>query len=135
MSAFSWQNPFIHISNPRPILLPDVCVGHAVIVIKSLLQSTPAEAQIGTSSHPAKLVNRLCQQLPAIRNSNARACIFWLAGQYAPMSESDQGAKDSETHGYAGIALWAPDTLRLGAKGFAREVRPCHRQSTKKCDI
>lgn len=84
-----------------------------MIVIKSLLQSAD------DASHSTKLVNRLCQQLPAIRNSNARACIYWLVGQHAAVAESE---KDSETHGYPGVALWAPDALRLGVKGFAKEV-------------
>lgn len=104
----------------------DICVGQAVIVIKSLMQSRESSSSLESSSSPdiiggpTKLVSRLVRHLPSIRNSSARACIYWLAGQYAPVP--DDQAKLAESLGFEGVALWAPDALRLGVKSFSKDA-------------
>lgn len=101
-----------------PCLLQDASVGHAVVVLKSLVQPDQSSESVSES---IKLVSKLVRQLPEITNGSARACVYWLAGQYAESpSSSDQTVGPSP---FEGLQPWAPDTLRLGAKEFIREVR------------
>ncbi len=97
----------------------DSSVSQAVIVLKSLIQA--AESSEGPTSFgkedTEKLVSKLVRQLDGISNPSARACVFWLAGQYATRQG---GAETSGTFG--GLAPWAPDTLRKGVKDFMNEV-------------
>lgn len=90
----------------------DSSVATAVIVLKSVIQANAADAA------PVRLVAKLARQLDAITNDNARACVFWLVGQYA-----GEEAETSAGQGWEGMASWAPDVLRKGIKGFMVEVR------------
>lgn len=97
---------------------PEQAVGSAVVVLKSLIQSSATS--IDSTSSSAKLVSRLVKSLDPITNPSARACVFWLAGQYA-----SQEGSNGEVYGvteFEGLAKWAPDTLRKAAKGFMQEV-------------
>lgn len=94
----------------------DASVGDAVVVLKSLVEPDKTPESVSES---IKLVSKLVRQLPEITNGSARACVYWLAGQYA---EVPQGEQVSTSHAFEGLQPWAPDTLRLGAKEFIREV-------------
>lgn len=72
-----------------------------ILVLKSLILS-PASSPAGAAS----LVARLASKLPAIQNSEARACVVWLVGEHP----GDGGRMGMEI-------------LRLGTKDFASEVR------------
>lgn len=96
--------------------LQDASVGHAVVVLKSLVEPDKTPESVSES---IKLVSKLVRQLPEITNGSARACVYWLAGQYAERSQDEQGVA---SHSFEGLQPWAPDTLRLGAKEFIREV-------------
>lgn len=87
------------------------------MVLKSLVQPDQSPESVSES---IKLVSKLVRQLPEITNGSARACVYWLAGQYAESPSSDQVVGASA---FEGLQPWAPDTLRLGAKEFVREVR------------
>lgn len=60
------------------------------------------------------IISRLAQRIDDIRHAQARACVFWLVGQYA--------FSDGTGLGPEGMAEWAPDVLRKAAKGFGKEV-------------
>ena len=94
----------------------DASVGHAVVVLKSLVEPDKTPESVSES---IKLVARLVRQLPEITNGSARACVYWLAGQYA---EKSQDSETATPGAFEGLQPWAPDTLRLGAKEFIREV-------------
>ncbi len=68
---------------------------------------------------PRKLVARLAKQLDAITNPSARASVYWLVGQFA-----DGESIHISGVGWEGVALWVPDILRKGVKGFTKEVSP-----------
>ncbi|GHJ84817.1 hypothetical protein NliqN6_1219 [Naganishia liquefaciens] len=93
----------------------DASVGHAVVVLKSLVEPDKTPESVSES---IKLVARLVRQLPEITNGSARACVYWLAGQYA---EKSQDSETATPGAFEGLQPWAPDTLRLGAKEFIRE--------------
>lgn len=103
----------------------DSSVSTAVIVLKSVIQSN------GTEAAPVKLVAKLAGQLDAVTNDNARACVFWLVGQYA----GDAVTEGSSGQGWEGMASWAPDVFRKGVKGFMSEVRSCPCFSSKSLTI
>lgn len=110
-------------------LSKDASVGHAVVVLKSLVQPDQSPESVSES---IKLVSKLVRQLPEITNGSARACVYWLAGQYAESPSSTEQASGGRA--FEGLQPWAPDTLRLGAKEFVREVRQGHERS-KQCDL
>lgn len=56
------------------------------------------------------VVPRLAERLQELRDARARACVVWLVGQY---DEPSAGANTRD---------FAPDVLRLVAKGFATEA-------------
>lgn len=86
-------------------------------MLKSLVEPDKTPESVSES---IKLVSKLVRQLPEITNGSARACVYWLAGQYAEKSQDGQGTM---SNAFEGLQPWAPDTLRLGAKEFIREVR------------
>ena len=94
----------------------DASVGHAVVMLKSLVEPDKTPESVSES---IKLVSKLVRQLPEITNGSARACVYWLAGQYAEQSQDDNA---SVPGAFEGLQPWAPDSLRLGAKEFIREV-------------
>lgn len=100
-------------------LFQDASVGHAVVVLKSLVQPDQSSESVSES---IKLVSKLVRQLPEITNGSARACVYWLTGQYAESPSDNQ--QTAGTSSFEGLQPWAPDALRLGAKEFIREVRP-----------
>lgn len=67
---------------------------------------------------PQQLVARLAKQLDGITNPKARASVYWLVGQFAA---SDVPPKHGL--GWDGVAVWVPDVLRKGVKGFVQKVR------------
>ncbi|WVF65799.1 hypothetical protein IAT40_000536 [Kwoniella sp. CBS 6097] len=106
----------------------DALVAQAVIVLKSVIlaqsqsqsQSQSASASItSTLPAPQRLVARLAKQLDGITNDKARASVFWLVGQFAASDPSQEGEKQGL--GWEGMALWVPDILRKGIKGFVQE--------------
>ncbi|KAJ9115001.1 hypothetical protein QFC22_005329 [Naganishia vaughanmartiniae] len=90
--------------------------GHAVVVLKSLVQPDTSPESVSES---IKLVAKLVRQLPEITNGSARSCVYWLAGQYAEADRGDSQIEAGDT--FQGLQPWAPDTLRIGAKEFTRE--------------
>jgi len=93
----------------------DIAVGTAVIVLKSLVRYLPdplttirtlaqrlfPALQPSRYPHPPPSTSTLTRT--GIRHPQARACILWLVGQYAPREE------------------WTPDVLRLAIKCFFKE--------------
>ena len=69
---------------------------------------------------PAEIVESLARQIDEVRHPRAKACVFWLVGQYA--------ADDSQSGGTVipGIAPWAPDVLRRAVKSFSNDVGSFH---------
>lgn len=92
-------------------------MGHAVVVLKSLVQPDTSPESVSES---IKLVAKLVKQLPEITNGSARSCVYWLAGQYAETDRSNSQAEAGDM--FQGLQPWAPDTLRIGVKGFTQEV-------------
>ncbi|GLB40583.1 putative non-SMC mitotic condensation complex subunit 1 [Lyophyllum shimeji] len=97
----------------------DVVVSSAVLVLKYLVQmqlatsSFPSDAA-STHQSPITIISHLARKIDDIRHAQARACVFWLVGQYA--------ASDGPGSGPEGVAEWAPDVLRKAAKTFAQEA-------------
>ncbi|WVR03787.1 hypothetical protein IAU60_000782 [Kwoniella sp. DSM 27419] len=96
----------------------DTLVAQAVIVLKSVILSQLV-SPTGALPVPQSLVARLARQLDGISNAKARASVFWLVGQFAASSGSEE--EDRKGLGWEGMALWVPDVLRKGIKGFAEE--------------
>ena len=80
-------------------------VAEALTVVRHLVQQDPP-------SHTKTMI-RLAKNLDAMTNSDARATVIWLVGEFA--------ASDGEK----GIA---PDVLRILARGFADESEPAKLQ-------
>jgi hypothetical protein len=99
-------------------IVADAIVGNAILVLKYLVQtllSTPMAADIAsTSQSPLSIISRLARKIDDIRHPQARACVLWLVGQYCASEEKGKGPE--------GVAEWAPDVLRKGAKTFSQEV-------------
>ncbi|KAL0954776.1 hypothetical protein HGRIS_003726 [Hohenbuehelia grisea] len=95
----------------------DIVVSSAVLVLKYLVQTQlePANgsASIISSQSPVAIIAQLARKLDDIKHSQARACVIWLVGQYAPSDQTSAGPD--------GMADWAPDVLRKAAKGFIHE--------------
>ena len=70
-----------------------------------------------SKSAASRLVAKLCQVLPLIRGEDARASIFWLGTQHAAVQRHDSSSEATRD-----VAVWAPDLLRNGVKGFVTEV-------------
>lgn len=96
----------------------------SVLVLKSLVQDS---LQAHTGSSPASesvlksslaIISDLAQRIDEIRHPAARACVIWLVGQYATVTDGEGGEAEP-----SGLAWWAPDVLRRVAKTFAAEVR------------
>ncbi|KAF8659046.1 hypothetical protein AX16_001919 [Volvariella volvacea WC 439] len=96
----------------------DIVVSSAVLVLKHIVQiqlASNVQSTIGTSSQkPMSIIARLAQRIDDIRHAQARACVFWLAGQYAASDEMGVGPD--------GVADWTPDVLRKAAKTFSQEA-------------
>ena len=95
----------------------------SVLVLKSLVQDS-LQSQAGLSPAPNSTTNSslaiisdLAQRIDEIKHPAARACVVWLVGQYAAVTDGEnvEGCPP-------GMAWWAPDVLRRVAKGFATEV-------------
>ncbi|WVQ93440.1 hypothetical protein IAU59_000514 [Kwoniella sp. CBS 9459] len=102
----------------------DALVAQAVIVLKTvILAQSQSQSQSSSISPnipaPQTLVARLAKQLDGITNSKARASVYWLVGQFAASDPSQDG--DKQGLGWEGMALWVPDILRKGVKGFVQE--------------
>ncbi|TFK27751.1 hypothetical protein FA15DRAFT_692221 [Coprinopsis marcescibilis] len=101
----------------------DIVVSSAVQVLKDLvyvqLQQTASYSALTNlkdpASSPLSIVAHLAKKFDDIKHAEARACVIWLVGQYAGNEGGNSGA------GVDGIADWAPDVLRKGAKTFASE--------------
>ncbi|KIY44117.1 hypothetical protein FISHEDRAFT_67789 [Fistulina hepatica ATCC 64428] len=89
----------------------DAVVAGAVLVLKNLIQSQlmslTAPLMGGTLSSPQAIIFHLARRLDDIHHAQARACVFWMVGQYCE-------SKD-------GMLEWCPDVLRKAAKSFASE--------------
>ncbi|KAF8871773.1 armadillo-type protein [Infundibulicybe gibba] len=96
----------------------DSVVNNAVLVLKYLvhtqLSTSFASTTASPSQSPITIISHLARRIDDIRHAQARACVFWLVGQYSPSAENGVGPE--------GIADWAPDVLRKGAKRFSQEV-------------
>jgi AP-3 complex subunit beta len=92
-----------------------VIVGNAVLVLKSLVQHQ-AESFDSTRLH-LSIIAKLAQRIEQFHHPQAKACVIWLVGQYAP--EEPVAASP-----ISGIASWAPDVLRRTTKTFITEVCP-----------
>ncbi len=90
--------------------------GPAVVVLKTLVQAQLSSTSAGPTDSALSIIARLARKIDDIKNAQARACVIWLAGQYAASEESSPGPE--------GIAEWAPDLLRKSAKSFGQEVCP-----------
>lgn len=110
--------------------LIDVIVPHAVLVLKSLVQthlqqnSSPFSqmSQKNSSYSSFGIISRLAYKIDEISHPKARACVIWLVGQYAFNDVVPQNGADSTVP--EGVNDWAPDVLRKSARTFAREVCP-----------
>ncbi|KIM40525.1 hypothetical protein M413DRAFT_72858 [Hebeloma cylindrosporum] len=96
----------------------DTVVSSAVMVLKYLVQTqlstqTPI-LSASTSQSPLSIIAHLARRIDDIKHPQARACVLWLAGQYAATDERGPGPE--------GIADWAPDVLRKLAKSFGQEA-------------
>ena len=80
-------------------------VAEALTVVRHLIQQDP-------TSH-AKTVIRLAKNLDTMTNSDARASIIWLVGEFAATREEEN---------------IAPDVLRILLQGFADEAEPAKLQ-------
>jgi AP-3 complex subunit beta len=94
----------------------------AVRVLKDLVQLSASSGIEVTEGmvpiqKPAEIVESLAAQLDDVRHPRAKACVFWLVGQYAA-DESGVGGS-----GIPGLASWAPDVLRRAVKSFSDDVR------------
>jgi len=95
----------------------ETVVTHAVLVLKSLVQSQLASGAPGTSAPALKIIERLAQHLDEMHHPQARACVLWLVGQYGP-----DPARTGDGIVGEGIVSWAPDALRRTVKSFREEV-------------
>jgi AP-3 complex subunit beta len=90
-------------------------------VLKDLVQlsaSSDVKVTEGMVSvqKPAEIVESLAAQLDDVRHPRAKACVFWLVGQYAADESGVVGP------GISGLASWAPDVLRRAVKSFSDDV-------------
>ncbi|KAK8861597.1 hypothetical protein IAR55_002420 [Kwoniella newhampshirensis] len=99
----------------------DTLVARAVIVLKSVILSQTQANTLSNASLPLpqRLVARLAKGLDGITNPKARASVFWLVGQFAASDLSDESS--TRGLGWEGVALWVPDVVRKGIKGFVEE--------------
>ncbi|KAL6307582.1 adaptin N terminal region-domain-containing protein [Sparassis latifolia] len=97
----------------------DVVVAHAVIVLKSLIQMQLRQEQPNVSTSASEIIARLAYHIEDIHHPKARACVFWLAGQYASTGTRDDSL---QREGLQDSARWAPDLLRKSAKSFSEEA-------------
>ncbi|KAI0073677.1 hypothetical protein K474DRAFT_170602 [Panus rudis PR-1116 ss-1] len=108
----------------------DTVVANAVLVLKSLVQSslqqqqsTPLSSMSGAFS-PLSIISRLAYRIDEIKHEKARACVLWLVGQYAGVAAEIDSK--TESNGLStvpeGVAEWAPDVLRKAAAFFAKET-------------
>jgi hypothetical protein len=95
----------------------DSITAQAVVILRSLVKSTESH------SAASRLVAKLCQVLPLIRGGDARASIYWLGTQHAAVQHQNSSAK-----AFPDVAVWAPDLLRNGVKGFVTEVNLADRR-------
>jgi len=90
------------------------------VILRSLIKSTENRS---AASH---LVAKLCQLLPLIRGEDARASIYWLGTQHAATQPNDSGSE-----AFPNVAVWAPDLLRNGVRGFVTEASLAHQSGQK----
>jgi AP-3 complex subunit beta len=83
----------------------DVAVTQSVLVIRSLLRSSPERGVLSRAQVIGRLVRLL--ETNKIKSPAARATVYWLVGEYAV-----EGLLETV----------AADVLRLGAKSFETEV-------------
>lgn len=114
--------------------MSDAVGSTAVRVLKDLVQlsasrhlTDPNATRMATDSvaavqSPIEIVASLAQQLDSVKHPRAKACIFWLVGQYASITdETTSGGRGAENK-IPGMATWAPDVLRRAVKSFAQDV-------------
>jgi len=82
----------------------EAVIAQAVLVLRSVLQSSKLAASAGRAAVITRLVGLLASG--KVTTPPARATVYWLAGQYA-----HEGL----------IETVGPDLVRIGAKGFAAE--------------
>lgn len=105
-------------------------------VLKDLVQlsanrhlSNPSTTGVATDSivavqTPTEIVASLAQQLDSVRHPRAKACVFWLVGQYAVMNQEEiEKVGGLPNDQIPGMAIWAPDVLRRAVKSFTQDVR------------
>lgn len=99
-------------------VVTDSVTSPAVMVLRNLVQnqlSSTVQGMADTSRETSlSIIARLSRKIDEINNTQARACIIWLVGQYA--------ASNGPTTGPEGILEWAPDVLRKAARTFQQEV-------------
>ena len=116
------KHVFLILSSTELITKPtDTITSNAVLILKHLVQSqlqshlsTPFDLSTSSTS-PTTIISHLARKIDDIKHPQARACVLWLVGQYAGTTGQGMG-------GVEGVAEWAPDVLRKGAKGFTQEV-------------
>lgn len=100
-------------------VVTDSVTNPAVMVLKNLVQNQLSSTVQGMASSSREMslsiIARLSRKIDEIKNTQARACIIWLVGQYA--------ASNDPTSGPEGVSEWAPDVLRKTARTFGQEVR------------
>jgi hypothetical protein len=107
----------------------------AVRVLKDLVQLSAtrhllepntvgvAMDSIVAAQTPTEIVASLAQQLDSVRHPRAKACVFWLVGQYAMTNQEEIEKIGSLQNGQIpGMAIWAPDVLRRAVKSFTKDV-------------
>ncbi|KAF6757176.1 beta-NAP protein [Ephemerocybe angulata] len=98
----------------------DIVVSSAVQVLQQLVQlqlsSSSSSIYLQQQQAPLTIIARLAKKFDDIKHAEARACVVWLVGQYAP------SAPGSKSLAIDGIADWAPDLLRRCAKTFSNEA-------------
>ncbi|KIM27499.1 hypothetical protein M408DRAFT_24439 [Serendipita vermifera MAFF 305830] len=103
---------------------PQDAVGSsAVRVLKDLVQISASPSTTGIAEgivsvqKPTEIVESLARQLDDVRHPRAKACVFWLVGQYAEDTSGNVGSP------VPGMASWAPDVLRRALKTFADDEK------------
>ncbi|KAG8701121.1 AP-3 complex subunit beta, partial [Ceratobasidium sp. 395] len=89
----------------------DSATAASILALRTLLQSQP-------SNTISDVVRTLARRVEEIKHPEARACVVWLVGQYAP----DTAGGNRSPLAIDGVTEWAPDVLRIMAKRFPNEA-------------
>jgi AP-3 complex subunit beta len=85
-----------------------------LVQLSSSLQSSAVDSVVPVQ-RPTEIVESLAVQLDEVRHPRAKACVYWLVGQYAGTGVTDGSP-------IPGMAKWAPDVLRRAVKSFTQEA-------------